>query len=480
MRRIENARLLDIGIALSKERSADALLCTILNAAMDITNCDGGTLYTLADGMLHFTILSTRSMGIFQSADRGPILLPPVPLGTRNVSAYCALSREMISIPDVYASEAFDFSGPREYDGITRYRTQSLLAIPMENDRGEVIGVMQLLNAMDEQGEVIPFDDACGRVALSLASQAAIRLTNMNYAAEVAALLDSLVRVMSTAIDERTPYNANHTRNMALYAERFIDRLPGVCDDWDLPDYKDQFLMCIWLHDIGKLIVPLEIIDKSSRLGVKINDVMHRMHLARLSNRVALLEGRVDREAYEAREKLIADVTTMVRSFNTASFVSEQMALDIRNVRGVLYTGADGEECPLLTEDEISALCVERGTLTAQERDVMESHAEMTKLMLDKMSFRGSYRNVPKWASSHHEKLDGSGYPRRERGENISREIRLLTILDIFEALTAMDRPYKSPVSVGKSLEILGEMAAAGQIDGEILGYFVKARPWEA
>ena len=480
MNAIDNALLLKIGIALSSEKNADDLLCTILNAAMDITHCDGGTLYTLRDDALHFQILSTRSMGIFQSAHREPIGLPPVPLTRGNVCSCCALDSQLISIPDVYASEQFDFSGPQNYDRITHYRTQSMLVVPMENDKGEVIGVMQLINAMDDQDQVIPFGEMYSMAVLSLASQAAIRITNMNYAVEVEELLNSLVRTMSTAIDERTPYNANHTRNMALYAERFIDRLDSVCDTWSLADSKKQFLMAIWLHDIGKLIVPMEIIDKNSRLGMKINNVMYRMQLAQMSNRIALLESRISSADHASREKLIADVTTMVRSFNTASFVSEEMIEAIKGVRGVTYADMDGQEIPLLTEDEIIALCVQHGTLTAHERSIMESHAEMTRLMLDKMVFTGSYRDVPALAAAHHEKLDGSGYPNRLRGDSISREMRLLTILDIFEALTAMDRPYKSPMSVPKSLEILDEMVAAGQLDGEILSHFKKTKPWEA
>lgn len=475
---VDTGRLLEIGIALSREKDAGALLRTILTAAMDVTGSDGGTLYTLRDGALHFHIMSTRSLGIFRSADREPIDLPPVPLQQQNVCAHCALRRQLINIPDVYTSGQYDFSGPREYDSLTGYRTRSMLVIPMEDDQGEIIGVLQLINALGDAGEVIPFDAALEPVVLSLASQAAIRLTNVNYAAEVERLLSSIVSVLSTAIDARTPYNANHTRSMALYAERFLGRLPQIDPGWDLPQRRAPFLMSVWLHDVGKLVIPLEVMDKQTRLGAQTHQVLSRLELARMSCRLCGLRGQLTPADCQAREQRLMDAGRLIEKANGAGFVDDDTAAAVRRLADETYLDLDGNAQPLLTPQEVECLCVARGTLTPAERKTIESHALMTRRLLGSMSFTGSYAQVPGWAAQHHEMLDGSGYPDGLSNGDIPREVRLLSILDIFDALTARDRPYKPPMPPEKALDILRGMAAEGKLDGDLLALFEAAQPW--
>ena len=292
--------LLDIGIALAKEKDGNKLTETILDAAMDITNCDGGTLYVLRDGALHFKILITKSFGLRRGVDGQAVELPPVPLRGDNICCRAALSRTPVNVADVYASGDFDFAGTKRYDAMTGYKTISMLTVPMEDDNGDVIGVTQLINARDSQCGVIPFAPEYERVLLSLASQAAICLTNRNYAAEVTELLDSFVRVMSAAIDARSPYNANHTRNMARYAESFMDWLDEQGAAFG-GDRRRQLLMSVWLHDIGKLVVPLEVMDKESRLGRGINDVMSRFRIFALQNEVGCLNRSIDGAEYARR-----------------------------------------------------------------------------------------------------------------------------------------------------------------------------------
>ena len=213
-------KLLDIGIALSSEKNGDKLLETILDAAMDISDCDGGTLYVIEGDALHFKIMITKSLGIRRGADGEKIDLPPVVLSQSNVSGCAVLDKTPVNIADIYENGLFNFTGPKEFDARTGYRTVSMLTVPMEDDYGDVIGVLQLINAKDASGQSIPFAHLYERVIFSLASQAAICLTSRQRAKEVSELLDSFVRVMSTAIDARSPYNANHTRNMAKYADR--------------------------------------------------------------------------------------------------------------------------------------------------------------------------------------------------------------------------------------------------------------------
>ncbi|MDD4843841.1 MAG: GAF domain-containing protein [Anaerotignum sp.] len=479
-RLIDIEKLLNIGISLSTEKDPNRLLLTILEAAMDITHCDGGTLYILNENALTFKIMITRSMNIHKGGDGENIDLPPVELCPENVCARAALEYGLINVPDVYNDPRFDFSGPRNYDAITGYKTTSMLVVPMQDDQGQVIGVLQLINAKDKQGSTTAFEPALQSVVLSLASQAAIRLTNMNYSVEIIDLLNSFVRVMSVAIDARSPYNANHTRNMARYGEHFLQWLLASGNPWQFTEgEKHQFLMSVWLHDVGKLVIPLEIMDKESRLGTALIHVEHRFQIIGYLNRIALLNGKLTSEEYTEQSNRLEHAKTLIAKVNTVGFLSDELLAQVDALAKHSYEDENGEVHPWLTPDEHHSLSVRKGTLTQEERSIMESHVVLTKKLLDEMKFSRSYAYVPTWAAAHHEFLNGKGYPLGLKGEEIPREVRLLTILDIFDALTARDRPYKPGMPIEKTLQILGEMAQQGQIDGEILALFIQSRAWE-
>jgi GAF domain-containing protein len=226
----EMKRFLDMCLALTAERDREALLSSILDNAMDIAHADAGTLYLLEDDGLHFCRMVTRSMGVRQGGHASPISLPPVPLEEKYVCSWVALHNELINVSDVHTDTHFDFTGSLRYDAMTGYCTQSMLVVPMSNDRGEVIGVAQLINATDAEGNTIGFDPEVELLISAISSQAAISITNMKYSEQITSLLDSLVGALSTAIDERTPYNANHTRNMVATAHVFSTglRRPGT------------------------------------------------------------------------------------------------------------------------------------------------------------------------------------------------------------------------------------------------------------
>ena len=471
-------RLLDIGIALSAEKDANKLFETILDAAMDISNCDGGTLYILKDDALWFTLLITKSSGFRQGFDGAPINLPPVSLAGSNDCSRAALTKTPINVPDVYTSTLNDYSGTKEYDKLNNYRTVSMLSVPMDNDRGDVIGVLQLINAKDENDHIVPFAKECERIIFSLASQAAICLTNRNYAAEVSELLDSFVRVMSTAIDARSPYNANHTKNMAKYAQRFIQWMNENSDDVFNGERERQLLMSVWLHDIGKLVVPLEIMDKESRLGAKITDILNRYVIFEMQNRIDMLSGVIDIETYESRINEIENARDLVQNANMAGFLSDEM-LDKLKELGVKSVSTTNADIPYLMHDELECLSVRKGTLTDNERSMMESHVKITRKMLSEVAFPKHFRFVPDWASAHHEHLNGRGYPDGISADAIPEEARILTILDVYDALTARDRPYKKAMTASKAFDILDDMAREGQIDESLLRLFRESEAWK-
>ena len=473
-------RLLDVCSALSAERNREALLFYILDTAMDLTHCDGGTLYLLEEDGLHFCRMVTRSFGIRQGGDESPITLPPVPLNPSHVCARAVLEKTLINVPDVRLDTRFDFSGAARYDAMTGYTTRSMLVFPLTNDRGSIIGVLQLINALTTQGEITSFPEDIEPLVNALASQAAISLTNMQYASNVQALLDSFVRAMSTAIDQRTPYNANHSRNMARYAENFLNWLDETGNEWKFDENRRrEFLLSVWLHDVGKLTIPLEVMDKESRLGPALKDVEHRFSTMALLDRIAFLEGRMTSKEAIVLSVKRADALALIKRANTAGFLPDDMLEAITALGTHTYTNEIGDVLPWLTEEELACLSVRKGTLTAAERDIMESHVTLTAKILDEVSFPKEYANVPLWAASHHELLNGKGYPDHCSADSIPPEVRLLTILDVFDALTAKDRPYKPGMPVEKALSILHSMVDEGSIDKNILALFEQSQAWE-
>ncbi len=477
----EMRRFLAMCLSLSQERDREALLSSILDTAMDLAHCDAGTLYLLEEDGLHFCRMVTRSQNIRQGGHADPISLPPVPLDPIYVCSWVALNNETINVADVRQDEHFDFSGSQRYDRMTGYLTESMLVVPMSNDKGELVGVCQLINALDDKtGEIIPFQEQRELLVRAISSQAAISITNMQYSEQITNLLDSLVGALSTAIDERTPYNANHTRNMVIYGTRFLNWLERSGNEWQFNEQtRRTFLLSVWLHDVGKLVVPLEVMDKETRLGAQLDGVLQRIRTIGLLDRISFLEGRITEQELQTQDQERKAALELIQKANRAGFLPDEQLAAIQALGEKRFTDENGEEQPWLTPDELVKLSVRKGTLTAEERGIMESHVVVTARILSQVTFPKSFAEVPKWAAEHHELLNGSGYPNHLKAEQIPREVRLLTILDVFDALTARDRPYKAPMSAEKAMDILNSMVSEGSIDGDILHLFAESKAWE-
>ena len=481
MRNIKTEDFLNICISLTGERDREKLLSDILDSAMMFNNCDAGTLYLCTEEGLEFCRMVTLSRGLRQGGHADPISLPPVPYDDKYVSAYAVNHKETVYVDHVRDDERFDFSGSKRYDEMTGYYTGTMCVIPIYNDKEVNIGAVQLINALDENGGICAFDRDIGLMTAALASLIAICITNMQYATQIEELLNSLVRAMSVAIDERTPYNANHTKNMVRYADRFLEWL----DETENPmafdsEKKKAFVMSVWLHDVGKLVVPLEVMDKPSRLGIKLETVLNRMRMISLLSRISELEGRMTKDDAAAFRKEVEDTAAFILRINTAGFLPDEDLERVKQLADYKYADENGEMQSWFTQDEITDLSVRKGTLTEAERGVMESHVSATARILSGVSFPSSYAMTPVWASEHHELLNGKGYPDHLKAKDIPDEVRLLTILDVFDALTAQDRPYKPPMPVDKALAVLHSMADEGGLDKDILELFEKSKAWEA
>lgn len=492
-------RLSHIGIALSAEHDLDKLLEMIVDEARQFTLADAGTLYILEDNHLQFKILQNDTFKTrMGGASGGALALPPVPLSKDNVSAYVALTTETVNIPDVYYAEGFDFTGPRKYDQATGYRSKSMLVVPMTNQENETIGVLQLLNAKDAvTGEVIPFGAEFEELTKSLASQAAVAITNAKLLHDMENLFDSFVTVMATAIDERSPYTGGHIRNVAVLGLMVCEALNAAKDGKyaDVSFTREQLKemkVAGWMHDIGKITTPVHVVDKATKLETiidRIAMVRNRFQMIEkvircewLERKVAMMragapeaeiaaaEAAVDEQAKRLRD----DMEFIAASNKGGEFMDDAKVNRIKEIGSRTYM-VDGAKEPYLTENEVENLCIRKGTLLPSELKIMRDHIVLTIKMLEKIPFTKKLKNVTEFAGAHHECMDGSGYPKGLKGDQIPLEGRILMLVDIFEALTAVDRPYKKPMPIETALNILKMDAEKGKLDKDLLDLFIKA-----
>lgn len=479
-------KVLEVGVLLSSERDLNRLLEKILSSVMEIAHCNAGTLYLRDGEFLRFTIMRNDKLKTYFGGDGKEPDLPPVPLSREHVCALALLEDRAINIEDVYGCREYDFSGPIRYDKITGYHTQSMLVVPMRNREGEKLGVIQLINALDKQGQVCAFHPEMELVLESLASQAAITIQNVKYIQQIKELFHSFVCVMSSAVDERTPYNGSHTRHMVLYGSRFLDYLNARARKQEKeppfsPEKKEELLMSIWLHDIGKLVTPLEVMNKMHRLlPEQYQNFQHRMEVIRLCGEIRRLKGQISAAEEQELYRQIEEAKAFVELANGTGILSDEQAAELERLAGQKYLDEHGEQKSWLLPEEYEMLSIRRGTLSAKEREVMEEHVVITDKLLSQIRFSDEFSHVREWAASHHELLNGSGYPKKLSGEEIPAEVRVITILDVFDALVADDRPYKPGMPVEKALAILKGMAEKeGKLDVELTGVFIESRCWE-
>ena len=502
-------RLSEVGIALSAEKDESRLMELILHSAKDVTNADGGTLYSRTeDHKLKFEIMLTDSLGIVLGGTSGqPIELPYVPLftetGTPNekmVAAKAAVTGETVNIPDAYDNPDFDFSGTRAFDEQTGYRSTSFLTVPMRNHEDEVIGVLQLINALDDKrdGAVIPFSVQDQYLVESLASQAAIALTNKRLLDQQRVLFESFIELMAAAIDDKSPYTGGHCRRVPeltlMLADAAAAATTGPLQDFCMTE-GDRYELKIagWLHDCGKVTTPEYVVDKSTKLET----IYDRIKVVDLRFEVLQRDAEIDflkqlafvgqepggpsevelRGNYSACiEALHADRAFLQRSNRGGEFMSEEDRSRVASIATRTWVDDSGEVRPLLTAEEVYNLQVARGTLTPEEREVINNHIVATIKMLESLPYPKHLRRVPEFAGGHHERMDGRGYPRGLKRHEMSVQARIMGIADIFEALTAGDRPYKDAMTLSQSLTILGRMKEDNHVDPDLFDVFIRER----
>jgi HD-GYP domain-containing protein (c-di-GMP phosphodiesterase class II) len=501
--------LIEIGIELSTEKNTTKILEHILLSSKDIANADGGTIYSITkENELKFETLLNDTLGMALGGTTGnPIPFPTIPLyiddePNRNaLVALAAATNKVVNIEDAYQVTKYDMTGARNMDQKTGYRTQSVLTIPMTNHEGELNGVMQLINAQDENGNVISFSDDAQHLIETLASLAAVALTNRQLIDGMEELFQSFTHLIAKAIDEKSPYTGGHCRRVPeltlMLADAVHETSAGPLADFFM-DEKDRFELSIagWLHDCGKIAIPEAVMDKATKLQVlfdRIELIDVKIELAQRDLIVKHQQQVI--EAYQASDLLLVNQLQndhqqvlarieqldqdreFLRKANIGGeYMPPQMQQRVCDIGLGCQLEIAGEQQNLLSEGEIYNLQIPRGTLTEEERLIINHHMDITIDMLESLPFPKHLANVPEYAGGHHEKMDGTGYPKGLTRDEMSVQARLMAIADVFEALTASDRPYKEAKSLTQCLFIMGKMKLDNHLDPDLLDVFIDQR----
>ncbi|MEI9952021.1 MAG: HD domain-containing phosphohydrolase [Pseudomonadota bacterium] len=509
--RYELGELIEIARALTTEREIDKLLDLILEKARFICAADAGSMYVvdgddpvLARRQLHFKLSQNDSVS-FDSREF------TMPISTRSMAGYVALEQKTLRIDDVYdmpGGSPFGFD--RSFDQKVGYRTRSMLVTPLISSKGEVIGVLQLINkkrepkqkllsADDFERGVVPFDERSEQLVTTLAAQAGIALENAILYQEIRKIFEGFVKASVDAIEARDPTTSGHSRrvadltvNLAAAVER-TDSGPYREVRWQREDLREIEYASV-LHDFGKIGVREHVLVKAKKLfphevgliqqrfefvirTIEVEIIQRKMQaMSRGAGAAELAE--LDRELGEKRAE-IEEAWRIIEQANEPSLLASGNFQRIEELGRQSYARLSGEMSTLLSADEVKSLSVMRGSLTAEEFDEIRSHVSHTYRFLSQIPWGKTFSRVAIIAGSHHERLNGTGYPNRLRAEEIPLQSKMMSISDIFDALTASDRPYKRAVPVEKALDILGFEVKDNHVDGELVRIFTEAKVWE-
>jgi HD-GYP domain-containing protein (c-di-GMP phosphodiesterase class II) len=518
--RHENDMLISIGRALSQERKIEKLLEIILKRACEVTNADAGSVY-IVEG--NDESIQDRKLRFAASQNDSRIVQPAgftMAIRETSIVGRCVISGERINVPDLYnldepgsGNNLWGFAHDRSFDDKYRYQTRSVLAVPMISARSEVIGVIQLINKRakgwielkdpsDFEDGVVPFDGVSETYVQALASQAGIALENVLLYEEVKTLFDSFVKASVTAIESRDPTTSGHSERVAKLTCKLAEEVDRVSsgpfrDVHYSPDDLTQIEYAALLHDFGKVGVREHILVKAKKLYEHERElILQRFQLIKRGYKIEGLEAQLrylleaprdqvaaELAAIEAQTKArfdeLDDIIKFILAANEPTVLEQGGFERIAEIAAKTYRDENGAVLPFLTCDEASCLQIKRGSLTEPERLEINSHVVHTYNFLSRIPWSRTLRDVPDIAGAHHEKMDGTGYPNRLKGDQIPVPARMMAISDIYDALTANDRPYKKAMPPEKALDILAGDVKRGQLDAALFDVFAGARVWE-
>jgi len=494
------SKLTNVSVALSAEKNINYLLELILSEAKKMTNADGGTLYLLnqKSKMLEFKVVQTDSLNIKMGGKSGEITWNALPLyhedGSKNsgmVAVVSALEDKIINIEDVYHTDSFDFSGTKSFDEQTGYRSQSMLVIPLRNHEDIIIGVLQLINKKGKYSKTTIFSLLDEKVANALASEAAVALTKQQLIDDLENLLESFLHSINIAIEKKSKYTAGHIEKMVEITIMLAEAVNADKSVFEEKNYSEQELKQIRLaalmHDVGKISTPEYVVDKATKLQTiydRIESVKPKAEIRKRDLEIEYLKKSIDtsKEQKEvlhsnylaAIDKIDKELLFLEDANSGSEFFNDE---NIEKVRDIAKSkiDIDGANQNRLSSDEVMNLTVQKGTLNSDEREIINNHATVSLEMLKELPFPQKYARVPEIAAAHHEQINGKGYPLGLKGDDISFEARILAVADIFEALTASDRPYKEAKKLSESMKILYFMAKDNHVDRDIVKFLYES-----
>ena len=499
-----NESVMQISTALSKEKDLSKILEMILKEAISYTDSEGGTIYLKEGDKLHFKSLINKKLNIYVNNPNFPTisLYFKGKENSENVSAMSALKKKIINVPDVYLynMDGFSFEGVKKFDKENSYRTKSMLVIPMIDQDDEVVGVVQLINKRDDAA-YIPYTQDDIDMTTTYTNWAASAITKNRLVDDLEALLLSFLESISVALSAKSPYGYGHIARVAELMKVIssqIDKDEIIFKDKHYsPEALKELEVAAWMHDVGKIATPEYILDKATKLETiydRIGEIRARFSHVKSALKAKMLEEKIElvskrkkrdikalEEHYEEEIKALESDLDFIQKVNRPEYgVMSQSALDrIQAIAQKSYL-IEGESLMLLSEDEANNLSIVRGTLTTQEREKINEHAKISNDMLEMLTFPKKFSRVKEIAAAHHEKLNGKGYPKGLKADEISFEGRLMAVVDIFEALTSHDRPYKKPKTITETFKILKEMAAKNELDSDIINFLEKTKAYEA
>jgi HD-GYP domain-containing protein (c-di-GMP phosphodiesterase class II) len=501
-----------VSIALTMERDHGRLLSLILEKARFLSKADAGSLYLIekdkdggSEPKLRFVLAQNDSVNIaFEEK--------VMPLSDKSIAGFVAVSGETLRIEDAYKlPEGTPYSHNRKYDEEIGYRAKSMLVLPMKNSRGETIGVLQLINrkkdwkqklssVLNIEESSLPFDNRILELMRSFSSMAAVAMENNALIKSIQDLFEGFVQASVTAVEQRDPTTSGHSQRVSILtlslAETADKSTSGPFKDMRFSE-KDmrEIRYASILHDFGKIGVREDVLVKAKKLyPSQYEAIMLKTEIARMSKErdylleeIALFEkGEATPEKIESLKKGLGrhsaemdEIESIVKRTNEPTVLPEGDFRFLQDLAKVTFRNTKGEVMPLISLEEIKILSIPKGTLTEEERIEIESHVTHSFEFLRKIPWTEEFRNIPDIAYAHHEKLNGQGYPRKLSSPLIPAPSRMMAVADIFDALSASDRPYKKAVPIEKTLDILQMEAKSGQLDMDIVRLFIDAKLYE-
>jgi len=493
--------LLSIGISLTSENNYELLLEKIMQSCKKLLNTDAGTLYLLSNDekYLEFKIVHTDSLNIAMGGSGEELKWKHLNLYTDEnkpndtmVAVKCVLESRLFNFSDVYDVKEFNFNGIKTFDKANNYRTKSMLVAPIISREKEIIGVLQLLNKKNSENTIIPFVNDDEILISTMASLGAVSIHNHQLVENLENLLESFIKTIADTLEEKSQYTEHHVLRVASIVDLIAEEIHKDTDLFNEISFSEDELkelnMAALLHDIGKIITPEAVVDKATRLETimdRINNISIRFDILRRDSYIKYIQMRyIDgnssdtlTDEYNIKLENIDKDEQFLIKCNSSAFVSDS---DIQRIQSIAKQKIliNSKETNFLSDDELFNLFIQKGTLTNEERDIINNHVKVSYKMLKNLPFPKKYKNIPKIAGSHHKTVNGmNGYAADElMGIPLNIKERILAIADVFEALTSPERPYKKPYTLNESFKIISDMVEDGHLDKDIIKFILNKK----